>query len=74
MDNSCNVVINVSFNGRSYNYFFYVLMSYPNVQIRKKAALPNIKGRNNYGVYGLRDLGFSVYCIGFMFYCSQFNV
>ena len=50
MDKSCNVLIKVSFNGHSYNYFFYVLTNCTNIQIRKKEALSNIKGRNNYGV------------------------
>ena len=66
MDNTCNMVINVSSNGRSYNYFIYIFMSCSNIQIRKKAALQNIKGRNIYGVmvYEVQDLlilGFRVY-------------
>ena len=53
MDKTCNVVINVSLNGHSCNYLFYVFIGYLNIQIRKKTNLPNIKGRNIYEVYGL---------------------
>ena len=60
-NNACNLVIDVSFNGRSYNYFFYLFTSFSNIQIREKVALPNIKGRNIYGVYGLRGLGFTYF-------------
>ena len=58
-NNACNLVIDVSFNGRSYNYFFYLFTSFSNIQIREKVALPNIKGRNIYGVYGLWGLVFT---------------
>ena len=61
MDKSCNVAINVSFNECSYNYFFYAFMNYANIQIRKKIDLPNIKERNNYGIYGLHDLRFTYF-------------
>ena len=61
MDIACNMVINVSFNGHSYNYYFYVFIKYSNIHIRKKATLPNRKGRNIYGVYGLLGLRFTYF-------------